>query len=205
MELQNRPKPAFISELIASDYTAVVITDPRLPDNPVVDCNESFLRLTGYGRDEVIGRNCRFLAGPSTNPEPREVLRKAIAEERPAVVELINYKKGGEPFLNSLMIAPIHNSDGKLIGFIGSQIAVLSEEEAFVREREDRARNLAKTLSRRQREVLSLMARGMRTKQISHELGLADRTVKLHRAEMLRKLGVRSNAEAIRIAVRAMI
>jgi len=192
-------------EFIASDHASVIFTDPRQPENPIVGCNQRFLNLTGYSRDEVIGRNCRFLAGPLTSEEARNSIREAIEQERPAVVELINYRKDGTTFLNSLMIAPIHDPDEGLIGFVGSQIKVPGEQVVFVRKREQRARKLAGQLSRRQTEVLSLMARGMRIKLITHELGLAERTVKLHRSEMLKKLGVQTNAEAIRIAVRAMI
>ncbi|MGZ3256269.1 MAG: LuxR C-terminal-related transcriptional regulator, partial [Croceibacterium sp.] len=73
----------------------------------------------------------------------------------------------------------------------------------FVREREERARGLVARLSPRQKEVLSRLAEGKRVKQIAHELELSERTVKMHRAAMLKSLDVRTNAEAIRLAVRA--
>ncbi|HSG33786.1 MAG TPA: PAS domain-containing protein, partial [Sphingomonadaceae bacterium] len=82
-----------LAELVASDHVAAVVTDPTQPDNPIVECSQPFLELTGYSREEVIGRNCRFLAGPGTDPERRKMLRDAIAEQRPVVVELLNYRK----------------------------------------------------------------------------------------------------------------
>lgn len=198
--------PSVISaELMSADHVPVIVTDPRQPDNPIVQCNDSFLELTGYSREDVVGRNCRFLAGPATEPDAQETIRKAIAHQRPAVVELTNYRKDGTPFVNSLMIAPIFGSDGDLVGFVGSQHRVPSEREEFVRGREERARRLSSSLSKRQKQVLSLLAQGKRTKQIAHQLGLAERTVKMHRSEMLKKLGVSSNAEAIRVAVRALL
>ncbi|HSR00097.1 MAG TPA: PAS domain-containing protein [Sphingomicrobium sp.] len=192
-----------LAEFVASASVAAIVTDPRLPDNPIIDCNDRFLELTGYSREEVIGRNCRFLVGPGTDPARRKMLRDAIEEQRPVIVELLNYRKDGRPFLNSVMIAPIYDSQDSLIGFVGSQLEVSTEESAFVREREERARGLVARLSPRQKEVLSRLAEGKRIKQIAHELKLSERTVKMHRAAMLRSLDVRTNAEAIRLAVRA--
>ncbi|MGZ3264104.1 MAG: PAS domain-containing protein [Croceibacterium sp.] len=169
----------------------------------MVDCNDRFLELTGYSREEIIGRNCRFLVGTGTDPARRKTLRDAIEEQRPVIVELLNYRKDGRPFLNSVMIAPIFDSEDSLIGFVGSQLEVSTEESAFVREREERARGLVARLSPRQKEVLSRLAEGKRVKQIAHELELSERTVKMHRAAMLKSLDVRTNAEAIRLAVRA--
>lgn len=192
-----------LSELVASASVAAIVTDPTAPDNPIVDCNERFLDLTGYAREEVIDRNCRFLVGPGTDPGRSKMLRDAIDLQRPAIVELLNYRKDGTPFLNSVMIAPIYDAKNALIGFVGSQLEVLTEESAFVRQREEFSRRLVERLSPRQSQVLSRLAEGKRIKQIAHELGLSERTVKMHRAAMLRSLGVRTNAEAIRLAVRA--
>lgn len=198
----GRPTPR-VAELVESASVAAIVTDPRLLDNPIVDCNDRFLEMTGYRRDEVIGRNCRFLTGPGTDPARRNLLREAIEEERPIIVELLNYRKDGTPFLNSVMLAPIYDADNSLIGFVGSQMEVMTEELAFVRAREQLSRGLIAKLSSRQKEVLSRLAEGKRIKQIAHELELSERTVKMHRAAMLMSLGVRTNAEAIRLAVRA--
>ena len=78
---------------------ATVITDARLPDNPIVAVNRAFCELTGYGREEIVGRNCRFLAGAGTEPAARATLCRAVAEGRPALVELTNYRKDGSAFL----------------------------------------------------------------------------------------------------------
>ena len=57
---------------------ASVVTDARSPDNPIVAVNRAFCELTGYREDEALGRNCRFLAGPETEPDARETLRHAV-------------------------------------------------------------------------------------------------------------------------------
>lgn len=98
----------------------VTITDPTQAQNPVVYVNEGFTRLTGYDRDEAIGRNCRFLQGKDTSPETLATIREAVREGRPCFVEIVNYRKDGTPFWNALSIAPIFE-DGRLTHFVGVQ------------------------------------------------------------------------------------
>src|SRR5512139_483088 len=109
-------------ESIHRSPIATIVTDNRRPDNPILEANDAFLRLTGYGRHEVIGRNCRFLAGPATEPEVRSAIRRAVMAGEPIVAELINYRKDGSPFRNALMIAPICDASGRVALFMGSQM-----------------------------------------------------------------------------------
>jgi len=185
--------------LIASSKVAAVVSDPRQPDNPIVACNEAFMQLTGYPREEILGRNCRFLRGDRTEPEQTAMLREAVAESRPVMVELINYKKDGTAFRNAVMIAPLFDEKGELAYFLGSQMAIDDSGAS----RHEQARALVEGLSRRQRQILEALAKGRLNKQIAYELDLTERTIKMHRAAMLRALGVRTVAEAIRIAIEA--
>ncbi|KAK0358975.1 hypothetical protein LTR94_033141, partial [Friedmanniomyces endolithicus] len=68
---------------VHSTRMPMIITDPRLPDNPVVFANGAFCRLTGYERDEILGRNCRFLQGKDTDPETRRKLHRAVEQAEP--------------------------------------------------------------------------------------------------------------------------
>ncbi len=185
--------------LIANSKVAAVVSDPRRPDNPIVACNEAFMKLTGYSREEIVGRNCRFLRGDRTEPEQTAMLREAVGARRPAMVELINYRKDGSPFRNAVMIAPLFDEDGEIIYFLGSQIAIDDEGAS----RHEQARDLIAGLSKRQRQILEALAKGRLNKQIAYDLSLNERTVKMQRAAMLRGLGVRTVAEAIRIAIEA--
>ena len=98
----------------------VTITDPNQSGSPVVYANDGFLRLTGYQRHEVVGRNCKFLQGKDTSPETIAAIREAIREARPCIVEILNYRKDGTPFWNALSIAPIFEDD-QLTHFVGVQ------------------------------------------------------------------------------------
>ena len=118
------------------------------------------------------------------------------------MTELLNYRRDGSSFRNAVMIAPILGDDGRPILFIGSQMEVpLQGKDAALRAGAAGLRLQA--LTPRQRQVLSLMARGLLNKQIAFELGISDKTVKMHRAALLATLAARSSADAIRLAVEA--
>lgn len=191
-----------LKTMIAASPIAAVISDPRLPDNPIVECNAAFAALTGYAPEEIIGRNCRFLTGPGTEPELTETLRASIRARRPALVDILNYRKDGSPFRNAVLVAPIFGVTGKLEYFLGSQMEVGGVDDASA-QRTARARQLIEQLSPRQREVLKHMASGQLNKQIAFALSLSERTVKMHRSALLRALGVETTADAIRLAVEA--
>jgi PAS domain S-box-containing protein len=188
---------------IADTPMAMVITNPRLPDNPIVAANAAFSALTGYGEREIIGRNCRFLAGADTDKGCSRILHDAVAAGRPALTEIVNYRKDGTPFRNAVMIAPIFGADGRAAYFIGSQVEVPGEAAVDAGIRRARARALTAKLTPRQGQVLKEMTLGYRNKQIAARLGIDEKTVKMHRAGMLDRLGAPTSADAIRIAVEA--
>ena len=108
---------------------AMIITDPRLEDNPVVFANDSFCALTGYDRAEILGRNCRFLQGPDADPSTIEQIRQAVHEARPLKVDILNRRKDGSSFWNRLFLAPVPDADGKLAYFFASLVNVTEERE----------------------------------------------------------------------------
>lgn len=189
--------------MIENSPIAAVISDPRQPDNPIIECNEAFEQLTGYHRREIVGRNCRFLSGPETEPALTEEIKTAVRERRPVLVEILNYKKDGTPFRNALLVAPIFDDAGDLQYFLGSQVEVTDQPGQQVDGRHSSARCKVKALPARQRQVLIEMAGGKLNKQIAFDLGITERTVKMHRAALLIALGVKTSADAIRIAVEA--
>jgi len=102
----------------------MVITDPRKDDNPIVFANKAFQDLTGYEREEIVGQNCRFLQGPDTDREQVARLAKAIEDEQPINVDLLNYRKDGSTFWNALYVSPVRGEDGKVQFYFASQLDV---------------------------------------------------------------------------------
>ncbi|MBD1836713.1 EAL domain-containing protein [Coleofasciculus sp. FACHB-64] len=110
-----------LAAAIANLTTGVTITDPTLPDNPIIFVNPAFTAITGYSATEVMGSNCRFLQGKDTDFTVVKVMREAIASKQPIMCVVLNYCKDGTPFWNELTINPVFDNDGKLINFIGLQ------------------------------------------------------------------------------------
>ncbi|TSI02259.1 GGDEF domain-containing protein [Lysinibacillus sp. BW-2-10] len=107
----------------------VVISNPRLPGNPLIYVNKGFEDITGYCAEEVIGHNCRFLQGQRTKPEDVKLISRAIREQQPCEVELLNYRKNGELFWNELQITPIFDENNQLEYFIGIQKDVTARKK----------------------------------------------------------------------------
>ncbi|MBB5716977.1 PAS domain-containing protein [Sphingomonas aerophila] len=179
---------------------ASVVTDARAEDNPIIAANQQFEQMTGYTEAELLGVNCRILAGPETSPAHSAVLSRAVATGTPVVVEMVNYRKDGSTFVNAVMIAPIHGEDGEVTHFVGSQMEV--DPQHAVNARASAAERVGQ-LTGQQRNVLRLMARGLRNRQIGEEMGLTEKTIKMHRSALVRRLGVANAADALRLAIEA--
>jgi diguanylate cyclase (GGDEF)-like protein/PAS domain S-box-containing protein len=112
--------------------TGVTLSDPTLPDNPIIFVNPGFTAITGYTAEAVLGKNCRFLQGPETDPDMMRAMRQAIAQHQPFTGTLLNYRQDGTPFWNELTLSPVFDSNGTLINFVGLQtdVTVRKQSEA---------------------------------------------------------------------------
>ena len=108
----------------------VTIADATRPDCPLIYVNRGFEELTGYSAAQTCGANCRFLQGEDTDPAAVAEIRQAVAEKRECVVEILNYRKNGEPFWNRLSITPIRDQSGKVTHFMGIQSDVTARRKA---------------------------------------------------------------------------
>jgi PAS domain S-box-containing protein len=108
----------------------MLLTNPRLPDNPIVFANKAFLDLTGYEEREVLGRNCRFLQGPRTDREHVRMLREAVEAHQPISLEILNYKRDGTAFWNAVFVGPVTSPEGELLYFFASQLDVTRRRES---------------------------------------------------------------------------
>ncbi len=111
----------------AATRMPMLITDPHQPDNPIIYVNNAFLDLTGYGRDEVMGMNCRFLQGPGTNSEDTAKVRDAVARQESLEIDLLNYRKDGTSFWNRLLVSPVFDDSGRVTHYFASQFDVSPE------------------------------------------------------------------------------
>jgi PAS domain S-box-containing protein len=100
---------------------AMVLTDPRLDDNPITYVNTAFETITLYSRAFAVGRNCRFLQGEKTDPEKVRPISDAIAAGEDISLDIVNYKADGSPFMNRLMISAVRDDDGEIIAQVGIQ------------------------------------------------------------------------------------
>lgn len=140
-KIQKIEEPEFTSLMGAMDAASqgISIADAAHPDMALVYVNDAFIKLSGYGRDEIVGRNCRFLQGKNTDRKSVETIKDAISKGGSCTVEIVNYKKSGEEFLNKLIISPIRNSEGKITHYAGIQtdITELKKIENSLRREDD--------------------------------------------------------------------
>jgi sigma-B regulation protein RsbU (phosphoserine phosphatase) len=141
---------------LAASAEGITIADATRPDYPLIYVNEGFEKLTGYSAHSVRGRNCRFLQGEGTDPAAAEEIRRAIKEKRECVVEILNYRKNGEPFWNRLSITPVRDDAGDVTHFIGIQSDVTARKNA--EEALRRAKNELEAANRRIKRDLEMAA-----------------------------------------------
>jgi PAS domain S-box-containing protein len=136
------PDFSFIKALQTAQQNFVV-TDPSLPDNPIVYATQGFLNLTGYTLDQVLGRNCRFLQGPETDPKAVEKIRTSIEEGTDMSVCLLNYRMDGTTFWNQFFIAALRDAGGNITNYVGVQCKVSDQYAANVckKQREEDGKN----------------------------------------------------------------
>lgn len=138
-ESENVPNTASLAKedfaLIAAIQTiqrSFVITDPALPDNPIIFASKGFLDLTGYMLDEVMGRNCRFMQSPNSDPEQVKMLRDGIARGEDVSVTLLNTKVGGAEFYNQIFVAALRDANNVIVSYVGVQMEVSMPTAIFL-------------------------------------------------------------------------
>lgn len=147
------------------------ITDPVLPDNPIVFVNDAFVDLTGYPEDEIIGRNCRFLQGANTSEESVQLVRSIIERRAVETVEIVNYRRDGSEFLNALQLGPIYDDNGRLVFYFGSQLDISAKRAAEEKARVLANRELLHRLNNIANVMMAIIRMTAREERDSHELG----------------------------------
>ena len=113
-----------------------VITDPIMLDNPIVYASMGFLELTGYMLGQILGRNCRFLQGPDTDPRAVKAIRKGIEAGKDTTVVLMNSRVDGSRFWNQFFVAALRDGEGAVVNYLGVQCNVSEDARAFMKKDE---------------------------------------------------------------------
>ena len=137
-ELDIEDELALKERAIDEAPVGITISDPDRPDNQMIYINDAFERLTGYDKEAVVRRNCRFLQGADTREEPVARMREAIDAGEPVSVELRNYRKDGTEFWNRVDVAPVHDEDGEVTHYVGFQTDVTDRKEAEMAAKQER-------------------------------------------------------------------
>lgn len=127
--VEDSPHDIFFAA-VETTRMPMIVTDPYQDDNPIIFANRAFVRMTGYPREELVGRNCRFLQGRETDRESVAEIRAAVAERREYATEILNYRKDGSSFWNALFVSPVFDRNGRLVYFFGSQLDVSRRRDA---------------------------------------------------------------------------
>ncbi|MCV2392856.1 SpoIIE family protein phosphatase [Actinotalea sp. M2MS4P-6] len=166
-EAPGGPVPADLAAALGADLHAraatasdlsFTISDPTLPDDPLVWVNPAFEKVTGYSASAVLGRNCRFLQGPETDPAAVDRIRAGLREGRTVAETLINYRADGTPFWNQLVISPVLDDDGRVTHHVGIQADVTDRIEA---QRRREAELEAATDDRARLQLLARVTEGL--------------------------------------------
>lgn len=130
VEKDNGLIPQILSAILDECVNGVTLADPDIEGAPIVYANKAFERLTGYGNDDIIGHNCRFLQGADREQPERYLIAEAMKAGQGVEVTLRNYRKDGELFYNHLKISPLYDRKGRVIYYLGVQYDVTYQVNA---------------------------------------------------------------------------
>lgn len=157
MTTSNRsPDAALLQTALQHSPLPIIITDPRLDDNPIAYVNRAFEAMTLYSRDFAIGRNCRFLQGPETDPDHVSDIRDGLASESEFQVTITNHRADGTPFRNRLLVVPIHSNEGELSAYFAVQRHIDKDTQAD-EETDDQSLALLRELQHRVKNHLAMV------------------------------------------------
>lgn len=172
---------ALFQETIEIANDAVIICEAEPINNPgplVVFVNDAFHRITGFSREDILGKSPRILQGPGTSSDTKSRIRSALLRWEPIEIEILNYRKNGEPFWSELSIAPRADDSGWFTHWMSVQRDVTARKEAelaFIRytQRLEEALDQAKAAAYAKNQFLSMMSHELRT-PLNAIVGVAD-------------------------------
>lgn len=139
-------------EAIRCAHLPMLISDARAPHNPLIFANDAFLKMTGYSREEILGRSCAFMQGPETDPATVREINERLAAGQDVSVEVLNYRKDGSSFWNALHISPVRLADGEVRHYFASQSDV-SDKKAREFQLRDSTAHLERSVESRTHDL----------------------------------------------------
>jgi PAS domain S-box-containing protein len=170
-----RQQGGLFVEAVRRTRMPMLVTDATLPGNPIVFANQSFVDLSGYSMDELLGQDPHFMNGEGTDPEAIRRYEAAIVEERDETLEILQYRKDGTPFRAMLFASPVDDGQGTVTNHFLSYLDITrrydAEEDLRTLASELEARVAARTqeLETANRKLSSLVAeREMLLVEVNH-------------------------------------
>ena len=122
--------PQVLTAILDECVNGVTLADPDLEDCPIIYANKAFERLSGYGQEEIIGINCRFLQGTDRDQDARQKIKESMEKKEVVEVTLRNYRKDGTLFHNHLKITPLLDSKARVLYYLGVQYDITYQVNA---------------------------------------------------------------------------
>lgn len=171
MEDISGRRRASVNSAVERAGVAIIMTDPLVPDNPITYVNEAFETITGYPREDALGRNCRFLQGPRTDAADVEAIRAGLRSGQEFQVTLTNHRADGTPFRNQLLVSPVRDATGEINAYFGVQRDVTDKpgDEPRGDANSDNTLSLLRELQHRVKNHLSMIV-GMIRMQAKREV-----------------------------------
>lgn len=119
-----RQQGGFFVEVVRVTRMPMIVTDARLPGNPILFANRAFENLSGYASDELVGQDPHFMNGPDTEPEVILRYRTAMGERRDATLEIVQYRKDGTAFRAMLFASPLEDGQGEVTNHFFSYLDI---------------------------------------------------------------------------------
>lgn len=121
-----------LERAVKNDYDSILITELNLekPGPKIVYVNSGFTKMTGYSREEVIGKTPRILQGEKTDRNILDRLKKRLIEGQAFFGHTVNYKKDGSEFVNQWDIHPLTNADGEITHWVSYQRDITERQES---------------------------------------------------------------------------
>ena len=183
-----------MTDFFRATSISFVVADPNRPDTPIVYVNRAFELTTGYSHRFVVGKNCRFLQGPDTDPEAVKNIAIALSRGEGVRQRILNYRADGSPFINDLVITPIRDAGGDVAYFVGVQREVSPSDQ----ERENELRQRTIDFVRQQVQIHLSVVMEMSRIHAEDDAGPVDFVSLLRRLEILDLLYENLNETSLR-------